>query len=324
MRSSRPLLRYASDRRPILIVGLAACLGLVPFLLPSGTPIAVLAVLWVVALYVRTHAPYAQHNHGHLPAFHARWLNFAYDVLLAQVTGYPTALWELHHNRGHHVHVLDPELDVARIVDLKTGAVMPRWWYAVRGNLTILVDSYKIGREEAARGKPAILNKLLRELAVQVAVTALLVAWSPLLTLVFFVVPNLLAGFMVWWESYVHHLNVPGETVYDVSVTITGKRFNDSNFNIGHHTAHHEKPTLHWSLLPARTDVIAAKIPAVCWREDEGPGGLATNPVFTRGAAGAPPRGRARRGRGARAARPEPKALDAFAPFGDDPAPGGE
>ena len=71
-----------------------------------------------------------------------------------------------------------------------------------------------------------------------------------------------------------HHLGVPGTQVYDGSVTTTGRRFNRVNFNIGHHTAHHEKPTLHWSLLPGRTEVIAAKIPRACWRETPGPGAL--------------------------------------------------
>jgi len=69
---------------------------------------------------------------------------------------------------------------------------------------------------------------------------------------------------------------VPSTGIYDGSVTTTGARFNHVNFNIGHHTAHHEKPTLHWSLLPGRTDVIASKIPEVCWRgASPGPGGLA-------------------------------------------------
>ena len=72
-----------------------------------------------------------------------------------------------------------------------------------------------------------------------------------------------------------HHLGVPSTGIYDGSVTTTGGRFNHVNFNIGHHTAHHEKPTLHWSLLPGRTDIIASKIPEACWRGAKpGPGAL--------------------------------------------------
>ena len=98
----------------------------------------------------------------------------------------------------------------------------------------------------------------------------------------FFVGPNLLAAALVWWESYVHHLGVPGTNVYDGSVTALEARFNRLNFNIGHHTAHHEKPTLHWSLLPGRTAHILPKIPAACVRETPGPGALvqAERPPF--------------------------------------------
>jgi len=71
---------------------------------------------------------------------------------------------------------------------------------------------------------------------------------------------------------------VPSTNVYDASVSVLGSRFNALNFKIGHHTAHHEKPTLHWSLLPLRTRAIAARIPPACFREDEGPG-LSVTPV---------------------------------------------
>jgi hypothetical protein len=67
--------------------------------------------------------------------------------------------------------------------------------------------------------------------------------------------------------------------VYSASVTVLGRHFNAANFNIGHHTAHHEKPTLHWSLLPSRTAQIVAKIPEACMRETPGPGGHARGPA---------------------------------------------
>lgn len=269
------ILRYPSDLRPVTMVCLALALSLAPLILqqlghlPS---LPALVALWLVSLYVRTAAPYAQHNHGHLPAFRSAALNGLFDTILTQVTGYPTALWELHHNRGHHRTYLDPYSDVAGVIDPRTGRLRSRLWYAVRGNLTIVGDSYRIAQAEAARGRPAMLRKLGRELLVQLVLTAALLWWSPVLTLAYFIVPNLMAGFMVWWESYVHHIGVPGQGRYDSSVTVTGWRFNFLNFNIGHHTAHHEKPTLHWSLLPARTAAIAAQIPPECVRETPGPG----------------------------------------------------
>jgi len=39
-------------------------------------------------------------------------------------------------------------------------------------------------------------------------------------------------------------------------------------FNIGHHTAHHQKPTLHWSLLPQQTAKIRHLIHSSCIKSD--------------------------------------------------------
>ncbi len=277
----RPFLfRYAIDRRSLAVVLIAALLSVSPLLLLRAHLAAwELVVLWFAALYARSFGPYAQHNHAHLPVFRARALNVAYDAVLTLITGYPTALWELHHNVGHHQNLLEPKNDVASILDPRTGRPVSRLWYAIRGNWTILPDSFRIARREAARGKKKLLYKLAAELALQVAVLALLFAWDTKLALIFVVLPNLLAASLVWWESYVHHLGVPGESVYSASVTVLGRRFNGANFNIGHHTAHHEKPTLHWSLLPARTAQIVAKIPASCVRETPGPGGHAPDPA---------------------------------------------
>jgi fatty acid desaturase len=277
----RPFLfRYAIDRRSVAIVLVTALLSVSPFLLlPAHLATWELAVLWGLSLYARCFGPYAQHNHGHLPVFRARALNVAYDAVLTLITGYPTALWELHHNLGHHHNVLEPEKDVASILDPRTGRPVSRLWYTIRGNWTIVPDSIRIARREAARGKPKLLRKLTAELVLQVAVLGLLLALNAKLALIFVVGPNLLAAALVWWESYVHHLGVPGDDVYSVSVTVLGRRFNALNFNIGHHTAHHEKPTLHWSLLPERTARILPKIPASCLRESPGPGAHAVSPA---------------------------------------------
>ncbi|MCM0606324.1 MAG: fatty acid desaturase [Xanthomonadaceae bacterium] len=252
-------MRYKADIASVSVVLGTFALGLFPFIVPL--PMWAFLIYIPVLLYGRSYCPYAQHNHGHLPVFYSPILNSIYNVFLTQTTGYPTALWELHHNRGHHRNFLTPEQDVARLIDLKTGKVVNRWWYALRGNLTIHRDSFKIGIAEKRANKKSLLTKLNTEIAVQTIITLGLFMWHPVLTLVCFVIPSFFTAWFIWWESYQHHLHVEGETIYDASVTITGKFFNLTTFNIGHHTAHHEKPTLHWSLLPQRTAAIRAKIP---------------------------------------------------------------
>ena len=257
-------LRYSADSVSISVIFLAVLSSLMPFFV--AMPVWGLALWFAAVLFIRSFTPYIQHNHGHLGTFNSKVLNHLYDVLITQVTGYATALWELQHNRGHHRHFLAPKLDPARLTHLKTGKLMSRWMYALRGNLTIFLDSVKIGKSEGRSGKKTLISKLYSETAVQLAITAALFYWSPWMTFLFVVLPNVGTAWFIWWESYAHHLHAPTTEMYDASITIVGDSFNRQTFNIGHHTAHHEKPTLHWSLLPERTEAILEKVPAVCVR----------------------------------------------------------
>jgi len=262
----RPLLRYSADLLPLSIVLATTALGLAPFF--TRWPLPAIIAAWCLTLYGRTFCAFSQHNHAHLPVFRAWLPNRIYDALLAQNTAYPTALWELHHNRGHHRNFLQPDADVARVTYPGTRTPMPRFEYALRGNLVIYRDAIRIGRAEGQAGKPTLLPKLFFELALQLVILGALLAWNAPLAVAFFVAPPLLTAFLVWWESYPHHLGLPMTNVYDASMTVEAPGYNRVTFNIGHHTAHHEKPTLHWSLLPGRTQVIRARIHAACFRRE--------------------------------------------------------
>jgi fatty acid desaturase len=139
--------------------------------------------------------------------------------------------------------------------------------YALRGNLLIHRDSIRIGRAEGRAGKRTLLPKLALESGLQVLITGLLLWWNWQVALAFVLVPNLLSAFLIWWQSYPHHKEMPCTGVYDGSMTVESAAYNRVTFNIGHHTAHHETPTLHWSLLPARTAQIRARIHPECFRD---------------------------------------------------------
>lgn len=248
-----------------MLVACGSALALLPFVVHMPLP-AQLGLLALV-LYVRTFAAFAQHNHAHLAVFNWWPLNALYDALLAQNTGYPTALWELHHNRGHHRHFLDPARDVGSIVLPGTTQVMSRARYALRGNLRIHYDAICIGWAEGRAGRKSLLPKLLAETLLQSLLTGLLLWWNWQLALAFVVLPNFLSAWLIWWQSYPHHLELPATSVYDSSISVEHRLYNLLTFNIGHHTVHHEKPTLHWSLLPARTALVRDRIHPDCFRE---------------------------------------------------------
>jgi fatty acid desaturase len=261
----RGVFKYRADVGPVALVLAVSALALVPFLF--ALPGWALFATWAVVFYARTFAAFAQHNHAHLATFNWGPLNNLYDAFLTQNTGYPTSLWELHHNRGHHRHFLTPDQDVASITYPGTTRVMSRGMYALRGNLLIHRDSIRIGRAERRAGKRSLLPKLFGETLLQALLTAALLFWNWPLALAFVVVPNFLSAFLIWWQSYPHHKEMPCTGVYDGSMTVESPTYNRVTFNIGHHTAHHEKPTLHWSLLPARTAQIRERIHPECFRD---------------------------------------------------------
>jgi fatty acid desaturase len=254
----RGLLRYGADGWSLLWIAGALGFSLLPWFVHM-TNWQMLA-LGLPVFFFRSSCAYLQHNQGHLPAFWSKPLNWAYDLGLALMTGYITPMWELQHARGHHRHYLTPENDPARIQASKSDKPMSRWWYCVRGNFTIIGDSWRLAEVELAEGRADYRGKIIGQMLLAIAAAAVLLVLNWWAFLWFIVVPNLIVAFGVWWISYAHHLDVPLDTHYDGSHSHLGHAFNRLTFNIGHHAAHHEKPTLHWSLLPQRSAQIFHKL----------------------------------------------------------------
>ena len=76
----------------------------------------------------------------------------------------------------------------------------------------------------------------------------LIIDWR--LGLMVLVIPHLYAGWGIVSTNYWQHDGCDENTKYNHSRNFTGKFLNFIAFNNGYHTIHHEKPHLHWSLLP--------------------------------------------------------------------------
>jgi hypothetical protein len=213
-----------------------------------------LASLWLVSMIARSVAPVHQHCHAHYRVFQRPILDAGYDVVLMLAAGNLTAVWDLQHVRGHHRRYLGRDGDPAN--NLRFGGGRLR--FTILGDAMSFIDSLRLGdaRERA---------RLWAQLALQVSVTVGLVAADPALAVAFFALPWLLLRWAVFWFSYAQHDDVPMRDVYSGSVTHFGWT-NRLYLNVGHHTAHHEKPTLHWTRLPARTAKIVERIPTQCLR----------------------------------------------------------
>ena len=240
------------DAVPAAVIAAGVALAAVPFATSLSLP--VLAALWLVSTLLRSLAPVHQHCHAHYTVFRSGLLDALYDVVLMLAAGNTTAVWENQHVRGHHRMYLgsgDPAANG------RFGG--SRLAFTILGDAMSVVDSWRIARGLQQR------VRLVGQVALQLAVLVVAFAADAQLALAFVVVPWLLLRWLVFFISYAQHDDVPMTDVYDGSVTHFGLA-NRFYLNVGHHTAHHEKPTLHWTLLPARTAQIMERIDPACLR----------------------------------------------------------
>jgi fatty acid desaturase len=255
------LLHNPLDAAPAAIVTGGVLLALVPFFV--ALPPRAVAGLLVASLAARLIAPVLQHYHAHRGLFRRPTLNALFDQVLMLAAGNTTAVWTLQHVLGHHQLHLDQRADVAGVKRFGEGGRWRRAVFTVLGDALSVSDSLRIARRQNARKRGRLTRWLVAQLTVQVLATVALLQADPVLALALFVAPNVLLRWFVFWASFSQHDGAPAHDLYSGSMNYFGWT-NAVFLNVGHHTAHHERPTLHWSLLPERTAQLLHRIPPAC------------------------------------------------------------
>ena len=254
-----PRLRYRADWRTLgfLILSLLLLGGAWSGWLRN--PIAVVAS-WLMAFVCCIIA----HNHMHRPIFYGRFWNRVFQLVLMFGSGQPPTGIITAHNERHHVHP-DSENDFVR-----TSLVRSRW------NIVNLVAFPFLSIAAMMREKPNDLSRwkisrprLYRQAVLErsvfyVVLTALvLLDWRA--TLLFLVMPLLGAQLVLVGVNLLQHQDCDTHSEYDHSRNVKGILVNWILLNNGYHTAHHLKPSLHWSLLPDfhRCHVVPRMNPAL-------------------------------------------------------------
>jgi fatty acid desaturase len=219
-------------------------------------------VLWAWAMFMAVTVSVMAHNHNHVRMWDSGVLNVLTDWWLTVFYGFPVFAWVPTHNTNHHRHTN------------REGDYTITWRYSEKNNLLTLLSYPSIS---GAFQQVAIRSYLKRLWAhnrkgfvLAMAQVALLLAWTigALVLdwrkgLLFVVLPQQFALFMVLIFNYVQHVHADEESPWNHSRNITGWLMNALLFNNGFHTVHHNQPGMHWSEAPAAHAKIAHLIDPV-------------------------------------------------------------
>lgn len=250
--------RHAEDRLPAaIIISLFAADCFVYYFVESTSLLAAWLVLMVL--------PKAcicswNHHHQHVPTFRPLPLNRLLEVVYALHTGITTNAWVLHHVLGHHLNYTDQKKDESRWARAD-GSTMGVVEYTLSVALTGYWRAYQVGRNYPRYQKEFLSCTTI------VAILIIALTWyQPKQALFVFLIPMLWGYLATCWHTYYHHAGLDTKNEFEASYNILNKPYNICTGNLGYHTAHHVKPGLHWSKLPAFHAEIAAKIPAHLYR----------------------------------------------------------
>lgn len=255
------LFRFQEDRLPVAIFVALFVFDLLVFgLVSQWTWVLAWAALSVPA---KVCIAAWNHHHQHVPFFRSTVCNRMMETVFGLQTGAVANVWVLHHNIGHHENYMDQAKDESawRAVD---GRVMSASEYTWKLALSGYFHAFRNGAKHAAVHRVFVIMSI-----VHIAILALLVWINAFNAVAIFIIPMLISFVMTCRHTYDHHAGCSEDDEYAASNNITHRWYNILTGNLGYHTAHHLRPGLHWSKLPAFHARIAEKIPAANYR---GPG----------------------------------------------------
>jgi fatty acid desaturase len=255
------LFKYREDRLP---VAFALGLSVVDFALYFTVQSPWwLAAYWLLMVVPKGTISAWSHHHQHVPTFRSTALNRVLELSHALHSGITSKTWLLHHVLGHHVNYLDQTKDESRW-RRADGTAMGALEYSVVVAATAYWRCYQVGRRY-----PKHQRVFLTYTAITLALVAALLAFKPVAALFLFVLPMICSLLFTAWVTHDHHVGLDTQNHFEASVNTLNRRFNLLTGNLGFHTAHHYKQSVHWSKLPELHRQIAHKIPEHLYRKPD-------------------------------------------------------
>ncbi len=249
--------RHREDRVPVALFMLLFCIDVTIYVAVDAWQW--LAAWTIVGILFKTHVCAWNHHHQHVPTFETPWLNRALEVIFALQTGVTSHTWVLHHALGHHVNYLDQRIDEARWRRADGTTTGPLEFGLIIA-LTAYGRALQVGRRYPRQRRIFVLMGIAT-----LAVVAAFVWARPLPALFVFVLPMGISCFLTALATHAHHTDKPVASHFVASNNILHRGYNLLTGNLGYHTAHHYRPGVHWSKLPALHAEIEDRIPDDCY-----------------------------------------------------------
>jgi beta-carotene hydroxylase len=255
------MLRYKADRKTVVYMFVAIALLLVQWSLDELNPF-----LFVLALHMGVAASVIAHNHNHLRTWKSKALNVVTDYWITLFYGFPAFAWIPTHNMNHHKR------------NNREGDYTITYRLSERNNLFTLLTYPTISGLYQQQPTTQYLRHLWRKrrsrflysvsqyvvLAIYLGILFAL-DWRKALLYAF--IPQQFGLMAVLIFNYIQHVHADEESRWNHSRNFVGWALNAFLLNNGYHTIHHEKPGLHWSVLPEEHAKIASQIdPALAER----------------------------------------------------------
>ena len=233
------MLRYGADRRTIAYLACTAVLTAINWRMGRVHP-----VLYPVTLFFFFTSAVISHNHNHLGMWRSKTLNLFTSYVIALFYGHPAIAWVPTHNQVHH-RLNNRPGDTSR---------SPKWFegnhlaailvYPTLTNIAQTKDIRLFLRDLYKRDRPAFWSAA-SEYVVFFGTMAFLLVLDWRKTLLFFVIPQQTALFLIQCVNYLQHVETDSESEWNHSRNFVGPVLNGLLFNNGYHTVHHEKPGVH-------------------------------------------------------------------------------
>ena len=212
-------------------------------------------IAYIIYLHFSVSVAVMTHNHNHINIWTKKWLNILTDWWLTIFYGMPIFVWIPTHNRNHHRYT-NKEADTTRT-----------YRHSEDNNFVSMIQYPSIsGYNQMREGVIPYMKELkeknaqqyrenLMQLAVLIIwlVAAFVLNWKN--ALLYVLIPQQVAQFMVIIFNYVQHVHADEESEYNHSRNFMG--VNAFLFNNGYHKIHHMRASIHWSEAPAGHEKIA-------------------------------------------------------------------